>query len=349
MNTQILFTQNSAMSWALPGWLAWLDSDHVLEDRNDDTDKKWVWHRLIPFAFLHLGCLAVVFTGWSWTAVGVAVLLYWVRMFAITGFYHRYFSHRSFKTTRLAQFFFAILGLSAIQRGPLWWAAHHREHHRVSDQAGDIHSPVQEGFWWSHMGWITRPANMVTHYSRIKDLTKFPELVFLNRFDWLVPVLYALGLFVLGAVLETFQPGLGTNGLQLLVWCGFISTVVLFHGTCTINSLCHVFGAQRYDTGDDSRNNLWLALITLGEGWHNNHHQYPGAARQGFYWWEIDMTYYGLKLLEAVGIIWDLHPVPASVYSQTFTSANTFTTSNLNPSIQVQPRLRTSKLMEPCR
>jgi len=270
------------------------------------------WGRAIPFVAMHLACLGVIWVGVSWTAVLVAVILYFARMFAITGFYHRYFSHRSFKTSRAGQFLFGVLGATAAQRGPIWWAAHHRHHHAFSDKPSDVHSPRQQGFWWSHMGWFMSAKHFAPDLHRVKDLMKFPELRFLDRFDILVPVIFAVSLFGLGELLEYLAPELNTDGWQLLVWGFFISTVATYHGTYTINSLCHVFGRRRYRTNDDSRNNLWLALLTLGEGWHNNHHHYPSSVRQGFYWWEVDITYYVLKLLSFTGLIWDLNPVPVS-------------------------------------
>jgi stearoyl-CoA desaturase (Delta-9 desaturase) len=246
----------------------------------------------------------------------VALILYVIRMFAITGFYHRYFSHRTFKTSRFVQFIFAAVGNSSIQRGPLWWAATHRHHHRHSDTDEDAHSPVTKGFWWSHIGWMTSSRNFPTNYSDIKDFAKYPELVFLNRFDLIVPAVMGFALYGLGALLEAFFPTWGVTGWQMFVWGFFISTTVLLHATLFINSLAHVWGKRDYDTTDDSRNNLWLALITLGEGWHNNHHRYMASARQGFHWWQIDITYYGLKALSLLGIIWDLKPVPASIYTE---------------------------------
>jgi stearoyl-CoA desaturase (delta-9 desaturase) len=273
--------------------------------------------RVLPFLLLHLGCLGVFLTGWSWTAVAAAVLLYFVRMFAITGFYHRYFSHKTFHTTRFMQFCFAVLGATAVQRGPLWWSYHHRHHHRHSDEEEDVHSPNVRGFWWSHIGWITSARNFPTDYSQVRDLARYPELVFLNRFDSLVPIMFALSLFTLGHFLGVWFPTLGVTSWQLLVWGFFISTTVLFHATSSINSLAHLLGRRRYDTGDNSRNSLLLALITLGEGWHNNHHRYMSAARQGFYWWEIDISYYLLKVLSWTGLIWQLKPVPAAAYENT--------------------------------
>ena len=276
--------------------------------------KRVDWSRMLPFFGLHLMCAFVLVTGVSWFAVAVAVLLYVVRMFAITGFYHRYFSHRTFKTSRACQFVFALLGNSAVQRGPLWWAAHHRHHHKTSDQAEDVHSPHQHGFFWSHMGWLTSRANFSTDLKAVHDLARYPELRFLDRFDTLVPVALATLLLVLGEVLAAWAPGLHTNGFQLLVWGFFVSTVALFHGTCTINSLAHLIGRPRYATKDKSKNSLLLALITLGEGWHNNHHRFPGAVRQGFRWWEIDVTFYLLKMMSWLRLIWDLRPVPRAAF-----------------------------------
>jgi stearoyl-CoA desaturase (delta-9 desaturase) len=172
------------------------------------------------------------------------------------------------------------------------------------------------GFWWSHIGWITSRRNFPTDYSKVRDLARFPELVFLNRFDVVVPALFASVIFGFGWLLETVAPQLGTNGWQMLVWGFFISTTFLFHGTSCINSLAHVLGRRRFATEDDSRNSFLLALVTLGEGWHNNHHRYQSATRNGFYWWEFDPTYYGLKVLSWLGLIWGLKPVPDSVLDE---------------------------------
>lgn len=274
------------------------------------------WTRALPFALLHAGCLGVVWTGVSPVAVAMAAALYALRMFALTGFYHRYFSHRTFRTSRAMQLVFAILGASCAQRGPLWWAAHHRHHHRHADDDQDLHSPARHGFWWSHMGWFLTPRAFATDLARVPDLRRYRELRWLDRFDAAVPIALALLCYALGAALERLAPGLGTSGPQMLVWGFFISTVALFHATVTINSLAHRYGTRRYDTADDSRNNAWLALLTFGEGWHNNHHFYPGSARQGFRAREIDLTWYGLRLLAAIGLIWDLKPVPAWVLAR---------------------------------
>lgn len=299
-----------------PGTLRrWFDTG-AQTDPAGEGDDRIDWLRAAPFVAMHLACLAVFWVGVSPIAVAVAVGLYAVRMFAITGFYHRYFSHRTFRTSRVVQFVFALIGASCVQRGPLWWAAHHRNHHRHTETERDPHSPRVHGFWWSHMGWFLTREGFRTDWSRIPDLAKYPELRWLDRFDTLVPVLLAAALFGLGALLERVAPGLGTSGGQMLVWGFFISTTVLFHATVTINSLAHRFGSQRFDTGDDSRNNLWLALLTFGEGWHNNHHFFPGTARQGFRWWEIDLTWYGLKLMSWLRLVSDLKPVPAWVHDK---------------------------------
>lgn len=291
----------------------WFDTE-AGADFQPQTDQKEVdWPRIIPLILLHLGCLGVLLVGWSWTAVIVSLSLYLIRMFAITGFYHRYFSHKAFKTNRIWQFVFGVLGNASVQRGPLWWAAHHRHHHRYADQQQDVHSPSRHGFWWSHIGWMTSKANFPTKMNYVKDWATYPELRWLNRFDTVVPILLALALYGCGELLEQFAPRLGTNGWQLVVWGFFISTVVLLHATVTINSFDHMYGTRRYDTPDTSRNNALLALITLGEGWHNNHHHYAVAARQGFYWWEIDITYHLLVLMAWFGIIRDLRPVPGHI------------------------------------
>jgi stearoyl-CoA desaturase (delta-9 desaturase) len=294
--------------------VCWFDT-HAQARRLGDQDEvqRVDWIRVVPFVSAHLACLAVFWVGWSPVAVAVAVGMYAIRMFAITGFYHRYFSHRSFKTSRVGQFAFALLGASATQRGPLWWASHHRLHHKNSDKPEDVHSPKQHGFLWSHMGWISCKANFATRFEAVRDLVRFPELCFLDRFDTLVPILTGAAMFFLGMALDALWPSLGTSAGQMLVWGYFVSTIVLAHATFTINSLSHVFGSRRFETSDTSRNNPFLAVLTLGEGWHNNHHHYQSSARQGFYWWEYDITYYGLKVLSWLGIIWDLRPVPASV------------------------------------
>jgi stearoyl-CoA desaturase (delta-9 desaturase) len=291
----------------------WFDSGAAPQADAGADARRIDWPRVLPFVLVHLGCLGALWTGVSATAAAVAVALFVLRMFAITAFYHRYFSHKAFRVSRAAQFAFALLGASAVQRGPLWWAAHHRHHHAHADRPDDCHSPREQGFLWSHMGWFLARENFATRSALVPDLARYPELRWLDRYDAVVPAALALGLYAAGAWLAQAAPGLGTDGWQLLVWGFCISTVALWHATFTINSLAHRFGSRRYATRDHSRNNAWLALLTLGEGWHNNHHRYPSAARQGFYWWELDLAWYGLRLLAALGIVRDLRPVPLAV------------------------------------
>ena len=278
--------------------LAWFDNEVV--PASQQFERRVEWLRILPFIGMHLMCAGVIWVGVSSTALLVAAALYVLRLVAITGFYHRYFSHRTFRTSRAVQFVFAVLGTMAVQRGPLWWAAHHRHHHAHADEENDSHSPTQHGFWWSHFGWFMNRSNFRTRSELIQDLTRYPELRWLDRFDIVPPIALAVLLYVCG-------------GAQLLIWGFFISTVLLHHVTFTVNSLAHRFGRRRYATSDDSRNNWWIALLTFGEGWHNNHHHFPGSVRQGFYWWEIDLTYYLLRAMAACGLVWDLKSVPARI------------------------------------
>src|SRR5262245_23938396 len=255
----------------------------------------------LPFWVFHLVAIAgVVVTGWSWPGLALAVALYYVRMFGITAGYHRYFSHRSYRMGRAMQFAMALLGTLSMQKGVLWWAAHHRRHHKHSDEPEDVHSVRQRGFLWAHVGWILSDQNDETDWKRIGDFAKFPELVWLNRW-WIVPqIAFALALLALG-------------GWPALLWGFLVSTVLLWHGTFTINSLAHVVGRRRYVTSDDSRNNWLLALLTMGEGWHNNHHYYQRSTNQGFYWWEIDVTYYILRGMQSLRLVKDVHVTPRHV------------------------------------
>jgi stearoyl-CoA desaturase (delta-9 desaturase) len=299
--------------------IRWFDAWAGLSSEKVDGDRitagRIEWLRVVPFILLHAACGLVIWVGWSWTAVAIAALLYLARMFALTGFYHRYFSHRSFRTSRAMQLVFAVAGATAAQRGPLWWASTHRVHHEFTDKPGDLHSPITTGFFWSHMGWFMSEDGFRPRLERIRDLLRYPELKFLDRFDSLVPALTGAALFGFGELLRVFRPELGTSGGHLLVW-GAISTILLFHASSSINSVAHRFGWRRYATDDASRNSMALALLTLGEGWHNNHHHYQLSTRQGHYWWEIDITWYVLVLLERLGLIWDLRPVPARVLAE---------------------------------
>lgn len=243
------------------------------------------------------------------TAVLLCVGLFLIRKFGITGGYHRYFSHRSYKTSRWFQFVLAWLGGMSAQKGALWWAAHHRHHHQHSDQEDDVHSVKQQGFYWAHVGWILAPDYNDYDAKRVKDLTKFPELVFIDKFHFIPPVTLAIATYVFGLLMT----GTAMGGLMYFLWGFCLSTVILYHTTFAINSFCHLLGSRRYETGESSRNSFILAILTLGEGWHNNHHYYPHCARQGFFWWEIDPTYYVIKLLKFVRIVHEIKEPNARV------------------------------------
>lgn len=293
-----------------PSIISWFDTQTNTRTDSDRIDIK----RIIPFVLMHVSVFGVFFVGVSSIALWICFALYFIRMFAITAFYHRYFSHKNFQTNRFVQFIFAFIGASAAQRGPLWWASHHRVHHATVDSENDPHSPKHKGFIWSHMLWFLSDKNFATHEKKIKDFAKFPELKWLDRYDMVAPFILAVCLYLLGAYLQHNQPQLNTNGGQLLVWGFFVSTVILYHGTYTINSIAHKFGSRRFNTKDDSRNNFLLAIITLGEGWHNNHHHYCGTVRQGFKWYEIDITYYLLKIMSWFKLVKNLKPIPKKVY-----------------------------------
>ena len=316
MTYELARTSRPAPRWWHP-LRAWLDGHAAVADGSRREDHIQ-WLRVLPFLALHSSCLLVFVVGVSPIALSVCAALFFVRMFALTAFYHRYFGHRAFQASRPAQFAFAIAGASCAQRGPLWWAAHHRRHHKFADTARDEHRPGR-GFLWSHLLWFWTRDNFRTDFEQVRDFAAFPELRWLDRYAVVVPLALAGLLFVAGEALAAAGSATGgsaTDGLQLVVWGFSVSTVLLFHATSTVNSLAHRFGSRPYATRDESRNNPWLALLTLGEGWHNNHHRYPVAARQGFRWWQIDITYYGLRALAALGVIRALRPVPARVLAE---------------------------------
>lgn len=263
--------------------------------------RDYQWFGAVPLILVHLLPLLAFYTGTKTADWVVCIALYWIRMFGVTGVYHRYFAHRTYKTSRVFQFVLALIAMSSSQKGVLWWAANHRVHHKLSDKDGDPHDS-RRGFWYSHIGWLYDHTE-ATDYSKIRDMARYPELVFLNKFWFLPPA-------ALGFAVWYFM---GWSGLLIGF---FLSTAILWHGTFTINSLSHMLGSVRYQTGEDSKNNWYLAIITMGEGWHNNHHHFMGSTRQGFYWWEIDVTYYILRALQAVGLIWDIKEPPARVYEE---------------------------------
>jgi stearoyl-CoA desaturase (delta-9 desaturase) len=244
-----------------------------------------------------LGLASLLLVPFEWSLLGLCFAMYYLRMFGITAGFHRYFSHKSFKTSRPIQFLLAWIGTSAIQRGPIWWAAIHRHHHKYSDTPKDLHSPRQKGLWEAHLGWVLKKENRIIDRSKVADLTRFPEIDWIDRHYLVPPMSLALLIFAIW-------------GLPGLIYGFFLSTILLWHGTFTINSLSHVFGSRPYNTKDDSRNSALLALITMGEGWHNNHHFYPFSARQGFTWWQFDPSFMILKLMELLGLVWDVKVPP---------------------------------------
>ena len=270
------------------------------------------------FLLVHVAAaLGVVLVGFSWTGVALCVASYYLRMFAITAGFHRYFSHRAYRLSRVSQFLLAFLGQTSAQKGVLWWASNHRHHHKYSDRPEDIHSPIQNGFWWSHIGWILSGLYDETDYSRIPDLAKFPELRWLNRNQYAATMVYAVALYL----------AFGWTGL---VYGYFLSTVLLWHGTFTINSLMHLFGRRVFPTADQSRNSMIFALITMGEGWHNNHHYYPISAAQGFTWWQVDMSFSLLWLGEKIGLVTGLRRAPSLAVTEALALAR----SKLDVSVQ---------------
>ncbi len=273
-----------------------------------DPDERTDWIASIPFILVHLAPLGALWTGVEPFDLYLCLALYFGRVFFITAGFHRYFAHRSYRMGRVMQFIMAFGAETAAQKGVLWWAAHHRHHHRYSDQPEDIHSPMK-GFWWAHIGWITCRRYNATRMDQIQEFARYPELVFLDRHYLIAPTLLAIACFLMG----------GWSAL----WIGFfLSTVLTYHGTFSINSLTHLWGRRRYVTADTSRNSFLLALVTCGEGWHNNHHYYQASANQGFFWWEIDLSYYALKLLSRVGLVRDLRRPPEVVRESNRVSAD---------------------------
>jgi stearoyl-CoA desaturase (delta-9 desaturase) len=269
-----------------------------------------------PIFLMHVLALGAAFTGFSWTALAALLFTYLVRVFALTAGFHRYFSHRSFKTSRVFQFVLAWVGTSSAQLGPMWWAANHRHHHQHSDQPEDIHSPVIRDAFWAHIGWVLCRAYGEIQHDRVRDLSKYPELRFIDRFHVLPVASLIVLLFITGAVLNSYFPSLGTSGMQLVMWGFFVSTILVYHVTFLVNSATHIVGKKRFVTNDESRNSWWVALLTFGEGWHNNHHRWPLSARQGMYWWEFDLSYYVLRALAGVGLVWDLKVYPKKLYDE---------------------------------
>lgn len=260
----------------------------------------------IPFLSIHLMCFWAFQTGVQLDWVLLAIGSYYVRMFGVTGGYHRYFAHRSYKTSRIFQFLMAFLAMTSAQKGVLWWAAHHRHHHKYSDQEADFHSPLQRGFWFSHVGWILSEKYAQTDWPLVRDFSRYPEICFLNRFYFIPPLLYGLLIYMIWG-----SPG--------VIWGFFISTTALYHCTFFINSLTHLIGRVRYQSKDGSKNSFVLAVLCCGEGWHNNHHHYQSSVNQGWFWWEVDLSYYILSVLSWVGLVWGLRKPPDHIKAGTIT------------------------------
>jgi stearoyl-CoA desaturase (delta-9 desaturase) len=267
----------------------------------------------IPLLFMHACCAGVFFVKGGWPAFIIFGLMYVLHVFALTAGYHRYFSHKSFKTSRVFQFILAVLGATAAQRDPLWWASHHRMHHQNADTEDDPHSPRHHGFWWAHMGWVMKRELSATQFDRVRDFARYPELMWLNRHPYAPAFILAALLLASGALLDMLRPGWGVSGPQFLFYGFFLSTVAVYHVTFCINSVAHLYGTKRYEVDDDSRNNWILGLLAMGEGWHNNHHRYSVCTRQGFRWWEIDLSYLILRLLQRLGIVWDIREPPQTI------------------------------------
>jgi stearoyl-CoA desaturase (delta-9 desaturase) len=271
------------------------------------------WLPMAPFLGVQVAaiiCVAVY--GWSWSGLALALAIYAVRMFGLTAGYHRYFSHRSYRTSRVFQFLLALLGTTATQKGPLWWAGHHRTHHKYSDEPRDPHSVKQRGFLWAHVGWILVRRYVETDWARIKDFAAYPELRWLNKWHLLPPIALATTLYLVG-------------GSWALTWGFLVSNTLLWHGTFCVNSLAHLIGRRPYQTEDNSRNSLFIAIFTLGEGWHNNHHYYQASERQGFYWYQLDITHCVLKVLSWFHVVWDLNEPPAQVRDRRVDRASAMT------------------------
>ena len=278
----------------------------------DDSLAAGCWNKLcdywaiLTFVGIHVMCLWALQTGVQFEWIVLAIGSYYVRMFGVTAGYHRYFAHRSYKTSRVFQFLLAFLAMTSAQKGVLWWAAHHRHHHNYSDQEEDFHSPLRRGFWYSHVGWILSADHVRADLNLVRDIQRYPEICLLSRFYFIPPYLYALLIYFFW-------------GFPGLVWGFFISTTALYHCTFFINSLTHMVGHVRYASNDGSKNSFILSILCCGEGWHNNHHHYQSAVNQGWFWWEVDVSYYVLMLLSWFGVVWDLRTPPEHIKAQTIT------------------------------
>lgn len=306
------------MSFSLSKWVCPPPETH---DEPLGSEGRVEWFRCLPYVLIHLITILAFFYPFSVACLAVALISYSVRMFSITAFYHRYFSHRTFKTSRLVQFIGAFIACSSGQRGPLWWAAHHRRHHRHSDTDEDVHSPNSKSFLWSHTLWFMTDYAVPTFLKEIPDWLKFKELRFLNSFDWIPLLLLGFACFYAPEV-SWIADITGLSNMQMLLWGFFVPTIALYHATFAVNSITHLYGSRRFNTKDESRNNWIVSIFAFGEGWHNNHHFFPGSARQGFFKGEFDLTYYGLRFLSFFKLVRDLRPVPAWVKDKAISTSS---------------------------
>jgi stearoyl-CoA desaturase (Delta-9 desaturase) len=258
------------------------------------------------FWLVQASALLVFAVPFRWAFIAIWAASHFIRAIGLTLAFHRYFAHRAFKMNRVARFAWAFIGTAAMQKGPLWWAGHHVNHHRFADRDGDPHSPMVSGVYYAHIGWFLNdakndrlePTNPV-----IRDFRKAPEIVWLDKYFFVPPLLLAIVLYAIGDI-------------PLLVWGFCLPTTTLAHATFAINTVNHMFGSRRFETVDESRNNPITAVFAVGEGWHNNHHRYQRAARNGFYWWEFDPTWYVIRAMAALGLVWDVQPVPKRIYDE---------------------------------
>jgi stearoyl-CoA desaturase (delta-9 desaturase) len=262
--------------------------------------------QIAVFWSVQVSALLVFFVPFHPALVGLWATSHFVRAVGLTLLFHRYLAHRAFKLNRVARFVWAFIGTAAMQKGPLWWAGHHVNHHKFADRDGDPHSPMVSGFYYAHIGWFlndTRHDRVEVTNPVMRDFSPVPELALLERCFWAPPAILAAVMYLLG-------------GMPWFVWGFCLPTMTLAHSTFAINTVNHMFGSRRFETVDESRNNPVTAFFAVGEGWHNNHHRFQRAARNGFYWWEFDITWYTIKAMEAVGLAWDLQAVPARIYEE---------------------------------
>jgi stearoyl-CoA desaturase (delta-9 desaturase) len=255
---------------------------------------------------VQLSAAGVLLVPFHWGLVPLWAASHFLRAIGLTLAFHRYFAHRAFQMSRATRFAWAWIGTSAMQKGPLWWAGNHVDHHKYADREGDPHSPRLSGFYYAHIGWFLDDAKWerVSQANPVlRDFGSVPEIAFLDRWYIVPPLTLAVAMFAMG-------------GFPWLFWGFCLPTMTLAHATFAINTVNHLWGSRRFDTIDESRNNPITAFFAVGEGWHNNHHRYQRSARNGFYWWEFDPTWYAIKAMSWVGLAWDIQPVPARIYEE---------------------------------